>query len=105
MGIELMAALTVGLALGGFAVYYARQMQARPADLRVSRLAERPVVAHTGIAWDEIRRRGPSSLPFLRNLLTDSAWSRRTTLEIEQAGLRLRVGEYLIGRRAIRVIV
>ncbi|MDP9237331.1 MAG: type II secretion system F family protein [Chloroflexota bacterium] len=105
MSIELMAALTVGLALGSFALYFARQMQARPADLRLSRLAERPVAAHRGIAWDEIRRRGPSSLPFLRNLLTESAWSKRVTLEIEQAGLRLRVGEYLVGRLAIGLVV
>jgi tight adherence protein B len=105
MGIELLAALTVGLALGLFALYFARQMGARPADARVSRLAERPVAQHRGIAWDEIRRRGPSSLPFLRNLLTDSAWSRRVTLEIEQAGLRLRVGEYLVARIAIGLVV
>lgn len=102
---EFFAALTAGLALGLFALYFARQMQARPADVRVSRLAERPVAAHRGIAWDEIRRRGPSTLPFLRNFLSESAWSKRVTLEIEQAGLRLRVGEYLMGRVAIGAVV
>ncbi|TAK61818.1 MAG: hypothetical protein EPO22_08095, partial [Dehalococcoidia bacterium] len=42
----------------------------------------------------------PSSLPLLRNLLVDSAWSQRTALEIEQTGLKMRVGEYLMIRLA-----
>lgn len=105
MAIELLAALAVGLAFGLFALYFARQMGARPVDARISALADRPAAQHGGIAWEEIRRRGPSNLPFLRNLLTDSAWSKNATLEIEQAGLRLRVGEYLIGRIAVGLVV
>jgi tight adherence protein B len=105
MGIELLAAVTGGLAIGMFGLYFARQTQLSASDVRISRLKERPAATHRGPSWEEIRRRGPSSLPLLRVLLTDSAWSKRVTLEIEQAGLRLRVGEYLIGRVAIGFVL
>jgi tight adherence protein B len=104
MGIELMAAISVGAAFGLFALWMVRQTQARPADARVSGLAERPAAAYRGLGWDEIRRRSPSNLPLLSGLLSDSAWSQRVALEIEQAGLRLRVGEYLIGRLALGLV-
>lgn len=104
MLIELLAASSVGLAFALFAVYFVRQSQSRPADTRLSRLAERPVVTGPAMAWDEIRRRGPSNLPFMRVLL-DSTWARRVSLEIEQAGLRLRVVEYLLGRILIALLL
>jgi tight adherence protein B len=105
MGIELGAAVTVGLAIGMFALYFVRAQQLTASDVRISALKERPAAAHRGLSWDEIRRRGPSSIPLLRNLLTDSAWSKRVTLEIEQAGLRLRAGEYLMVRVAVGFVV
>ncbi len=104
MGIELIAALCVGLAVGLFALYFARAMRLRPADARVQRLADRPKVVRQGLSWDEIRRRGPSSLPVVRNLLADNAWSQRITLEIEQAGLKMRAGEYILIRCTLALV-
>lgn len=104
MNMQLLAALVSGVAVGLFALYFLRMSQATPADVRIRRLRERPKTEARGIAWDEIRRRGPSGLPFLRSTLTDSAWAKRTTLHIEQAGLKLRVGEYLMARIAIAVV-
>lgn len=98
MGIELLAALAVGAAIGFAALYIVRARAATPADARISRLAERPRDEQRGLAWSEIRRRGPSNLPWLSRMLTESDWARRQTLEIEQAGLGLRVGEYLMIR-------
>ncbi len=100
MTFELLTALVAGGAVALFGLYALRSMQMRPADMRVRRLAERPTVVRRGLSWDEIRRRGPSSLPLLRNILTDSEWSIRTAKKIEQAGLRLRVGEYVMARFA-----
>jgi tight adherence protein B len=98
MTIELVSALAAGGAIALFALYAVRARQVRPADSRIRRLADRPASARRGLSWDEVRRRGPSSLPLLRNVLADSAWSARMTKNIEQAGLRLRVGEYVLAR-------
>jgi tight adherence protein B len=43
-------------------------------------------------------RRGTSSIPALRHRLANSAWAQRTALDLERAGVRLRVGEYLLLR-------
>ena len=98
MTMELIAALAAGGAIALFATYTVRARQTRPAHARLRRLAARPVTVRRGLSWDEIRRRGPSSLPLLRDLLADNAWSAATTKRIEQAGLRLRVGEYVMAR-------
>jgi tight adherence protein B len=98
MTLVLPTALAAGAAVALFALYAFRATRARPADLRVRRLAEKPVVARRGLSWDEIRRHGPSSLPLLRQMLTENQWSLRTGKRIEQAGLRLRAGEYMMAR-------
>lgn len=46
----------------------------------------------------DILRRGSSALPPLRDLLSDSAWSERAATDLQQAGLRLKVSEYLLLR-------
>jgi tight adherence protein B len=43
-------------------------------------------------------RRGASSIPALRDRLVNSAWAERTTLDLARAGIKLRVGEYLLLR-------
>jgi tight adherence protein B len=40
----------------------------------------------------------------MRDFVLQSEWARRLELEIEQAGLRLHVGEYLIGRIALALL-
>jgi len=57
-----------------------------------------------GISWEELRRRGPSSLPLFRDFVLQSAWARRLGLEIEQAGLRIRVIEYITGRALLALV-
>jgi tight adherence protein B len=101
MAIELLAALCTALAVGLFVAWIARRGRYHPEDMRLRRLGDRPNAVRRGLSWDELRRRGPSSLPLLRTLLEDSAWAHRTALQIEQAGIKLRVGEYLITRLAI----
>jgi len=43
-------------------------------------------------------RRAVSSIPGLRDRLTNSAWAQRTALNLARAGVNLRVGEYLLLR-------
>lgn len=101
MGLNFLAAVATGLAVLLFAMYLRRRRWWRPADARVRKLAERPATERRGLSWKEIRRRGPSSLPLLRDALWESAWAAKMTRDIEQAGLRLRVGEYVIARCAL----
>jgi len=95
---ELVAALVSGGAIGLFALFVMRSRQPRAADVRLQRLAQRPAAERRLLSWNEIRRRGPSSLPILSTLFQDSEWSKRTAKEIEQSGLRLRVSEYAMMR-------
>jgi tight adherence protein B len=98
MGIELLAAVVAGLAIALFTLYFARRNRTRPEVSRLRALADKPRPVFRGISWDDLRRRGPSSLPLLRTALRDSQWAARIQTEIDQAGLKLRVGEYLLGR-------
>lgn len=43
-------------------------------------------------------RRAQSSIPMLRRLLSGSEWAEATALQLQQANLHLRVGEYLLAR-------
>ncbi|HYM14615.1 MAG TPA: type II secretion system F family protein [Dehalococcoidia bacterium] len=95
MGVDLLAAAAAGMAILAFALYYARQTTMRPSDVRIRRLAVRAAPTHQGLSWEEIRRQGPSSLPLLREALEQSAWGARIAKQIEQAGLRIRVGEFV----------
>ncbi len=101
MAIQLLAAVVAALAVGLFAMSMARRQPQSASDLRLRRLSDRPKVVRRGLSWDDLRRRNPSSLPLLRTILQDSEWARLTTLQIEQAGLKLRVGEYLMIRLGV----
>jgi tight adherence protein B len=96
--IEMFAALAAGgaIALAFAGALRARQLQ--PSDHRVRTLVEKPATMHRGITWEDVRRGGTPRLPLLRGLLLESEWAKRTERTIEQAGLKLRVSEYLIGR-------
>jgi tight adherence protein B len=43
-------------------------------------------------------RRAPSNIPALRDLLMGSVWAREAALDLDRAGVKLRVGEYLLLR-------
>jgi tight adherence protein B len=105
MLMQALAALATGAAVLLFALYYVRNRDTKPADLRIKRLADEPETRRRGLSWDEVRRRGPSTLPLLRDLLVDSEYGQSVAVQLEQAGLKLRAGEFLIGRIAITGIV
>ena len=52
----------------------------------------------------DILKAKTSSLPLLRALLARIAWSERAARDLKRAGLRLRVGEYLLLRLIVAVI-
>ena len=50
-------------------------------------------------------RRGPSSIPALRRLLDASAWADRAALDLDRARVNLRVGEYLLLRFCVGLLL
>lgn len=104
IALQLLAAVSIGGAVALVAIWYLGRARGPAVEQRIRRLADEPEAAKRGLSWDELRRRGPSSLPLLRDFLLESPWALRMTLEIEQAGLRLRVGEYIIGRTALALL-
>lgn len=98
MLLQALAAVSTGVAVLLFVLYFVRASRNKPADRRLQRLNDEPEAQRRGLSWDEVRRRGPSSLPLLRDLLLQSDYSQKVAIQLEQAGLKLRVGEFLIGR-------
>jgi len=76
---------------------------ARPAEQRLGALRLLIPKAQAPDAADILRGKA-SSLPLLRALLAHSSWSEKATKDLERAGLRLRVGEYLLLRLIVAVI-
>lgn len=101
--VDLLAALCAGSALGLFGVLALRGAAARPADARIRELAAPnvPVGTHRALSSREVMRRPSSVVPFLREALESSERAARWEREIEQAGLKLRVGEYVLGRALV----
>jgi len=104
LAFELLASLALGGAVGIAAFTLVGQGETVSAA-RMRRLSvpdeERP---KRGMSWDEVRRGGLANLPVMRNFILQTAWAERLRLEIEQAGLRLHVGEYLAGRALLAFI-
>ena len=96
--IPLLAALATAGAIVLFGWQLSRGRQSRPNERRLQRLNEAPEPPKKILSWDEVRRRGPSSLPLFRDGLLQSDWAKKMGLELEAAGLSLRTGEYLIIR-------
>lgn len=97
MIIEVVAALFVFLAVTGAALGVFRPVPvSRAAERRLD--ASRRPPARQGLDPGDVLRRGSSSLPPLRSLLSNSAWSERAAMDLQQAGLRLKVSEYLLLR-------
>jgi tight adherence protein B len=80
-----------------------RRNAMQPAAARIRELGERPM-AQSALQSSQVMRRSQSSIPFLQRLLQDSTRSARWEREITQAGLKLRVGEYLLGRLMIGLL-
>jgi tight adherence protein B len=99
-----LAAVCTGLAVGLAALGTVRLIQNRPGDLRIRKLVEEPEAVRRALSWNELRRRGPSTLPLLREWLLTSPWALKVGVELDQAGLRLRTGEYIIIRLALALV-
>ena len=67
--VALLAALATAGAILLFAQYFTRGRRARPTERRLQSLTEDPTPQRRGLSWDEVRRRGPSTLPVLRDWL------------------------------------
>ena len=52
----------------------------------------------------DVLRRGASALPLLRSLLSHGTWSQRAAMDLQQAGLRLKVSEYLLLRLLVATV-
>jgi tight adherence protein B len=50
-------------------------------------------------------RRAQSSIPMLRRLLSGSEWAEATALQLQQANVHLRVGEFLLVRVAAAILL
>jgi tight adherence protein B len=102
---ELLAALAAGGAVLLLTLAIMRSRQATPADRRIRRLlAPETAPAPRGIAWDDVARGRGSRLPVFRDWLSNSEWAERTQTEIDQSGIRLRVGEYAIIRAVLAAV-
>lgn len=105
MVLEALAALFTGAAVALFAFALVRQPRVKPAAARIRDLAARPDQERKGLSWDEIRRHGPSTLPVLRDTILSSKWAKDVAIQLDQAGVKLRVGEYLLIRIGLGLAV
>jgi len=76
---------------------------ARPAEQRLGALRLLIPKAQEQDSADTLKAK-TSSLPLLRALLAHSNWSERAAIDLERAGLSLRVGEYLLLRLIVAII-
>ena len=99
--LALMASLFVFMTvlLGAIAV---RQLRPRrsPIDRRIQALR-----SQAGPVKEAVILRQISAIPVLRSLLSDNTWAARTSLDLERANLHLRVGEYLLARIFLAVLI
>ena len=56
-------------------------------------------------ATQVLLRSGPSSIPALRDRLTNSAWAQRASSDLVRAGINLKVSEYLIIRLLLAMVL
>jgi tight adherence protein B len=102
---ELLSALATGGAVALGAVWFRARHGEPVAAQRMRRLLDEPEAPKRGISWDDLRRRGPSTLPLMREFILQTSWAQRLRGEIEQAGLRLHVGEYLLIRVGLALLL
>ena len=103
MAVELLAALFVFVAVASAAaLLLSASPGARAAERRLDLWRHPP--ASYGLDASDVLRREVSAFPALRSLLAGSAWTERAAQELEQAGLRLKVSEYLLLRILVAAV-
>ena len=70
------------------------------ADRRIQSLRSQMAPAQEAVILRQI-----SAIPALRSFLTNNAWAERTSLDLQRANLRIRVGEYLLARALTAVLL
>ena len=105
MGAEVLAAALVFISVGALTMVLLRSdSPRRAAEHRISTL-NKPH-ADRELEGRGFLTRSVSPLPFLRKITsTDNDWVGRTTVDLQRAGLALRVSEYLLIRLASAVLI
>ncbi len=105
MVLELMAAVLVFVAITGVAwTVLGKAPLARAMEQRLEVLNRAPTNAPQ-LEAGGLLKRGTSTLPLLRLLLANSKWTDRARIDLQQAGSRLKIGEYLLLRLLSGVLV
>ena len=105
MSTEIVAAALTFVAVAGIAGFLLTLPTGpRAVERRLSRLHE-PEVAADVMEGSGLLRKGTSRIPFIRSFLLRSAFSERWRLDLEQAGVRLKVSEYLLVRLLFAVVI
>lgn len=96
MGLEFAAAILTFVSVASVVgVALSRSPEARAVERRLSSMAV-PASSKQQVEGSDLFLRGRhSGVPALRRLLEGSEWSQRTWTDLQQAGLPLKVGEYL----------
>ena len=104
MAIELLAAAFIFIAVTAFTLILLRSgSSARAAEQRLQALAQAPLEAD--LEARGLLTRSGSAFPFLRHLTVgDDGWAAQTALDLQRAGLTLRVSEYLLIRVLLGVV-
>ena len=99
--LEAAAAAFAFVAVAAVVLTIGTRAPARAAEQRVSGLRRAPVEV-TGLEGNELLTRRSSPVPAIQRLIaTNENWSARTAIDLQQAGLQLRVSEYLLLRLLI----
>lgn len=105
MIIELLAAMFVFVAVSAVTLILLRGgSSAHIAEHRIQALRHAPMEAD--LEARGLLTRSGSSFPFLRNLSAGGGgWATRTALDLQRAGLTLRVSEYFLARLLFSVVI
>ena len=101
--IALLAAVFVLLALCCVILGLYMLSSSRGADARLRALQASQTPA--GSDTRPLLRRAPSAIPALRRLLSASTWAERAALDLDRAHVNLRVGEYLMLRVFVGILL
>jgi len=100
MAIDLVAAAFVFVAFtAGTLAVFGRAPVSRAVEKRLEAWRRPP--RREGLEASDVLRQGTSAVPFLRSFLANGAWSQRAAMDLQQAGSRLKVSEYLLLRLLI----
>ena len=97
--------LFFAIATGAIALFWPGQMGRSKSDQRIRGLRAAPNAEGGEEAMLPSLRRSRSAIPTLGRLLRDSPWADSVALQLQQANVQLRVGEYLLVRVFLGVLL